>query len=153
MEKKFPTSTPWNLSELGDITDWVPQLLRLPGSRELAGLMFEIREVGKSISRVDFLSEADLDAPGEEEEEDDDEDANAPVVTPAKQPPSSSRPIRSARLKKTTEDVATVDLNLSPELPAQPTSSAIRVKRATRGKGVSEGTDSVETTFPTKVRL
>ena len=154
MEANFPASTPWDLSDIGDITDWVPSLLRLPTSRELTLLIYDLREIGQLMNRID--SARDPDALGEDEEDDGDHEVT-PVAVPVKRPVPSlptPRPIRSARSRKAAEiEEESVPDDEPIEPPSTQALSEIRVRRVTRTKKTSEDIEVVsDSVFPHKVR-
>jgi hypothetical protein len=156
MENNFPSTTSWDLSDsLEEITSWVPQLLRLPSTRELTILVFDIREIEKNMTRIDELRTGLDQKSSDEEEDDENENEGAPATVPPPIPSllPTARPIRSTRGKTTTEDDENPKSNEVVVPLAATTLPTIRSKRAPRGTKVSEGADvSVDSVFPVKVR-
>jgi hypothetical protein len=158
MTNEFPPSFEWSVSKLEDIRSWLPDLSRVPSSRELVLVDFDIRSYGDMIARFDnsripLANQASEPIPVA---------LGAEIgVSPHSNPLSSAddssipvRPIRSLRGKVARDDhfdstiaVPDVVLNASSD-------STIRVKRSIRVKKASEkmgGKEEFE--FPHKVRV
>ena len=54
MKTSFPSTRDWNLSNMNDLDNYLPQLSQLPLTRELNSLIFEIHEVGKLITSFEL---------------------------------------------------------------------------------------------------
>jgi hypothetical protein len=158
MTNEFPPSFEWSVSKLEDIRSWLPDLSRVPSSRELVLVDFDIRSYGDMIARFDNsriplanqVSEpvpvalgAEIDVP-----------QHSNPLPSADEPSIPVRPIRSLRGKVAKDDHFDTTVTVPEVVLNASSDSTIRVKRSVRVKKVSEkiaGKEEIE--FSHKVRI
>lgn len=156
MTNEFPPPFEWSVSKLEDIRSWLPDLSRVPSSRELVLVDFDIRTYGDMIARFDNsriplanqVSEPIPVALGAEI-------GVSPLSNPLSSANESSipvRPIRSLRGKVASDDHFDTTIAVPDVVLNSSSDSTIRVKRSIRVKKASEKMGGKEESeFPHKV--
>ena len=168
MTNDFPPSFEWSVSKLEDIHSWLPDLSRVPSSRELVLVDFNIRSYGDLIarfnnSRIPLANQASEPVPVALGAEINVSQTSNPLPsadatsTPAildVSPSTSVRPIRSTRGKAARDDHFDTTVAVPEVVINAPSDSTIRVKCSVRVKKASEKIgEKEEIEFPHKVRM
>lgn len=143
METSFPSANEWNLSNMNDLDQYLPQLSQIPLTRELNSLIFEIRKVGKLISSFE-QSHSSVENIGSDSRVVFSSSQSLPPVGPSTSSVSIHLRLQRSicRLPTTTEVSSVIEPILS-----------IRVKQATQTEKIAKETGVVEgVVFPVKVR-
>ena len=154
----FPPSFEWSVSKLEDIRSWLPDLSRVPSSRELVLVDFDIRLYGDLIARFDnsripLTNQASEPVPVALGAEIDVSQTSNPLPS-ASATSTPVRPIRSTRGKAARDDVFDTTVAVPEVVINAPSDSTIRVKCSVRVKKASEKMgEKEEIEFPHKVHM